>query len=108
MKLRTMALGIFLSLTLASPAFALDLSQARDAGSVGETAQGYVAAVRPSSEVDALVADVNMQRKKEYARISKENGEAIDVVARVAAEQIISNLEAGHLYQALDGSWKKR
>lgn len=108
MKLRTVVLGFFLSLMLASPAFALDLSEARQAGSVGETLQGYIAAVKSSPEVESLVSDVNAQRKQEYARISKENGQAVDIVAKVAAEQIINNLEAGSLYQTTDGSWKKR
>lgn len=108
MKLHTMALGIFLSVAMASPAFALDLSQARKAGSVGETPLGYIAAIKSSAEVDALVAEVNALRKQEYARISKENGQGVDVVAKVAAEQIINNLDAGSFYQAADGTWKKR
>ncbi len=108
MKLRNVAFGALMSLTLISPAFALDLQEAREAGSVGETTQGYVAAVKSSSEVDALVAEINAQRKQEYIRISKENGQGVDVVAKVAAEQIINNLESGYLYQAADGSWKKR
>lgn len=108
MKFFTVAITAFLAIAVAFPAFALDLKQARMAGSVGEKLDGYVAAVKPSAEVDALVVEVNAKRKQEYARISAENGQSVAVVAKVAAEQIINNLDAGVLYQAADGVWKKR
>lgn len=108
MKLHTLALAAALTLVTAFPAYALDLQDARAAGKVGETTKGYVAALKPSAEVDALVAEVNAKRKQEYAKISAANGQTVDVVAKVAAEQIINNLDDGSLYQAADGSWKKR
>lgn len=108
MKFFTVAIVAFMAIAVTFPAFALDLQQARTAGSVGERLDGYVAAVKPSAEVEALVAEVNAKRKQEYARISAENGQSIAVVAKVAAEQIINNLDAGVLYQGADGSWKKR
>lgn len=108
MKLHALALALALTAFTALPAFALDLQQARSAGSIGETTNGYVAVVKSSPEVEELVAIVNAKRKQEYARISQANGQSIDVVAKVAAEQIINNLETGNLYQAADGSWKKR
>ena len=108
MKIHAIALGLILTVITALPAFALDLQQARAAGSIGETTKGYVAVIKSSPDVEELVASVNAKRKQEYARISQANGQSVDVVAKVAAEQIINNLEAGNLYQAADGSWKKR
>lgn len=93
---------------MASPALALDLQQARGQGLVGEKLDGYVAAVKASPEINALVADVNAKRKEEYARISQQNGQTVSVVGKVAAEQIIQGLPAGSLYHGADGSWKKR
>jgi len=102
-------ISIFLlSFVISFPAFALDLKQARTTGSVGETTTGYIAAIKKSPDVDALVNEVNIKRKQEYARISAENGQTIDIVGKVAAEQIILNLDSGTLYQGPDGSWKKR
>jgi len=98
---------LFLAL-LAFPAFALDLHEARSAGQVGEKADGYAAALKSSPEVTALVADVNAKRKQEYTRISKENGQPADVVAKLAAVQIIQNLDPGSKYQDESGSWKTR
>lgn len=108
MKIHAIALGLILTVITALPAFALDLQSARAAGSVGETTKGYVAVIKSSPDVEELVATVNAKRKQEYTRISQANGQSVDVVAKVAAEQIINNLDAGSLYQAADGSWKKR
>jgi uncharacterized protein YdbL (DUF1318 family) len=47
----------------------------------------------------ALAADVNSKRKVEYARIAKEKGQTVDVVAKLAAVEIIKNLETGAKYQ---------
>lgn len=97
-----------LAALLASPALALDLQDARASGKVGETTKGYVAAIDGSADVKALVAEVNAKRKAEYARISKENGQPVDVVATLAAKQIIEGLPSGASYQDASGSWKKR
>ncbi len=87
-------------------AFALDLHGARKDGLVGEKPDGYVAAIQSSKEVDALVAEVNAKRAAEYARISKENGQAVGVVAKLAAQQIINGLASGEKYQDASGAWK--
>ncbi len=93
---------------IAFPAFALELHQARSSGMIGEKLDGYAAAIKASPEVNALVADVNAKRKQEYARISKENGQPVDVVAKLAAAQIINALESGSPYQDANGNWKTR
>lgn len=108
MKLRSLMMVSLLATLVAFPAWALDLHQARSSGMVGEQLDGYVAARKPSAEVTALVAEVNAKRKAEYQRISKENGQTVDIVAKLAAEQIIKKLEAGSPYQGTDGSWKTR
>jgi uncharacterized protein YdbL (DUF1318 family) len=101
-------IALFMAVSLALPAWALDLHSARAAGQVGEKADGYVEALKATPDVNALVAEVNAKRKAEYARISKENGQSVDVVAKLAAGEIIKGLPAGASYQGGDGSWKKR
>lgn len=108
MKLRHLGILFALIMLLAAPAYALDLQDARASGSVGEKLDGYVAARSDTDDVQALVAEVNAKRKAEYARISKENNQPVDVVAKLAAAQIINGLQSGAYYQAADGSWKKR
>jgi uncharacterized protein YdbL (DUF1318 family) len=95
MKKHGMIAAIF-TVMLALPSFALDLHSARSGGLVGETPEGYVTALKPSAEVNALVADVNAKRKAEYERISKENGQPVDVVGKLAAPQIAKSMAAGN------------
>ncbi len=108
MKIRFITLLALWGMLAATPALALDLREARSAGQVGELPTGYVAAIVETPEVKALVADVNAKRKQEYTRISGQNGQPVDVVAKLAAQQVITNLPAGSPYKASDGSWKKR
>lgn len=98
------AIGLF----LASQAFAMDLAQARAQGLVGETLDGYIAAVTASAEANAVVSDINARRRAEYAKISKDNGQSVAVVGKVAAERIIGGLPSGSYYKGADGSWKRK
>ncbi len=95
-------------LSLSSPAFALDLNQARTQGIIGEQRDGYVKVLKPSADAQALANEVNARRKEEYARISRENGQAVNVVSTLAAQQIIQKLSAGSMYQDANGAWVKK
>lgn len=87
------------------PAMALDLQIARGQGIVGEKLDGFVAAIKTTPEATALVSQVNELRKVEYAKISKQNGQPIDVVAKIAAVEIIKKLPSGAKYQDGSGKW---
>lgn len=89
--MRTSVLVAAIALVLAAPAYALDLHSARASGVVAETSEGYIKAVKPSAEVNALVSEVNAKRRAEYERISKQNGQPVDVVGKLAAPQIMKN-----------------
>ena len=103
MRLKILTLLLVL---LSFPALAMDLQGARAQGLVGEKLDGYVQAIDGSAQT--LVDEVNAKRKAEYARISAENGQPVSVVAKIAAEQIISNLPSGAKYQGAEGSWKTK
>jgi uncharacterized protein YdbL (DUF1318 family) len=107
MKYRILMILALLGTFAALPAFAMTLDQARSSGSVGEKTDGYVAALRATPEVKSLVADVNAKRQQEYQRISKQNSQNLDDVAKLAAQQIINKLPSGAMYQAPDG-WKAK
>jgi uncharacterized protein YdbL (DUF1318 family) len=95
-------------LLMMAPAFAADLHQARHAGDVGEKADGYVAALKSTPDIQAMVQTVNQKRRQEYARISAENKQPVDVVAKLAAQQIITTLSPGDKYQDASGNWQTR
>ena len=107
MKLRFFSV-LVVALLMAFPAFALDLHEARHAGIVGETAEGYIAALKDSTDADALVIEINEKRRQEYTLISQENNQPVEVVAKLAAQQIINKLEPGEYYQDAKGDWKTR
>ena len=99
--------ALFMALPL-SAAFALSLQEARSTGQVGEGNNGYVVALQTTPETQRLVADVNAKRRAEYGRISQSNGQTVDTVAKLAAGQIVKQLEAGNSYQDASGSWIKK
>lgn len=95
-------------LLLAIPAWALDLQTARNQGLVGELNDGYVKALQANPDLQALAADVNAKRQAEYRKISAANGQPIEVVAKLAAGQIVKNLGKGAKYQDSAGQWQTR
>lgn len=85
---KVIALTTVMMSIAALPAWALDLAGARASGSVCEKGDGYIKKASGGSDVDSLVSEVNAGRKTEYERISKENGQPVDVVAKIAAGKI--------------------
>ncbi len=108
MKLRTAILLTLVSLFTAFPAMAMTLDDARRTGAVGERLDGLLTVLRPSPKVNTLVADINTKRQKEYQRISKQNGQPVDIVAKLAAKQIINKLPPKSIYQAPNNGWVTR
>jgi uncharacterized protein YdbL (DUF1318 family) len=86
---------MLLTFLVASPAMALDLQQARSQGIIAEQPNGYITVVKDSPEARSLVHEVNYARQQEYQRISEQNGQPIDVVAAIAAQQIAEKTKSG-------------
>ena len=108
LKTSTIISSFILASTVAVNAFALDFQQARNQGLVGEKPDGYVAVVSGGAEAQNIVAEVNQKRKAAYQDISKKNNQPLDVVGKLAAEKIITNLEPGEYYQNTSGKWVKK
>ena len=107
-KFPTQAVGAFaLSLLLITPAFALDLGEAKSKGLVGETSKGYIAAVKPSGEVNALVKDINSQRKAHYQKIAQKNKISLEAVEVRAGQKAISKTPSGQLVNS-GGGWQTK
>ncbi|WP_448502611.1 YdbL family protein [Sphingomonas sp.] len=86
------------------PAYA----QARAAGQVGEQIDGYLGIVgSPTPELRQVVNDINIRRKAAYTRQAG-GGATIEQMAFVSGCNLIARTEPGEMYQAPDGSWKKR
>lgn len=99
---RTLA-TLALSCTLAAPVFALELDQAKSQGLVGETNMGYIAAVKPSAEVDELVISINSQRKVHYQEIADKNNISLQAVEARAGLKAIEKTTPGGFVNTGDG-----
>ncbi|MEH6590454.1 MAG: YdbL family protein [Halioglobus sp.] len=99
--------GATLSLFMAVSALALDLGEAKDKGMVGETNAGYIAAVKPSDEVNQLVKSINEQRKVQYERIAEKNSISLEAVEVRAGQRAIGKTPAGQMINTGSG-WTKK
>lgn len=101
---------LFVFILLASSvAVAVDLQGAKSQGLVGEQLNGYLGVVASSvsSDVKALVADVNKKRKKKYQSIANQNGTSLDTVELLAGKKAIEKTATGNYIQSATG-WKKK
>jgi len=96
-----------LYLLLALPVFALELDAAKSAGLVGETNTGYLAAIKPSAQVDTLVASINSQRKVYYQEIATKNNISLQAVEVRAGQKAIEKTTEGDYVNSGNG-WQQK
>jgi len=101
--------AMVVTLALVAPALALDLDDAKAAGSIGEKPDGYVDVVSASAstEVKALVADVNSKRRAAYAKIAQQNGAPLADVAALAGKKLIEGAPSG-TWVNVGGQWQEK
>ena len=87
---------------------ALNLQQAKQQGLVGETTTGYLAAVKSSSEVNALVKQVNDKRRDLYKQMASKNNIPLAQVEQLAGRKAIAKTAAGHYIKTSSGQWQKK
>lgn len=93
----------------AGAAYALDLDGAKAQGLVGEKRDGYLGVVASgNSEAQALASDINAKRKAEYTRIASQNGQALNVVEKLAAAKAFEMTRSGNYIQDAGGNWVKK
>lgn len=99
------ALSIF-----ALPALAETLDGARTKGLVGERPDGYIGPVgTPSADIQALINNINEQRRTKYEQIAKQKGVPVEQIGALTAEKIIQeNLQPGWFYMDSSGNWVKK
>lgn len=105
-KIITITFLLFFGLSTHS--WAVDLSEAKSLGLVGETPTGYLEAVTsPSGEIKALINDINAKRKQHYQQIANKNGTPLQVVEKLAGQTAIKKTDTGN-YIKVGGQWTKR
>lgn len=100
-------LGVVAAPALAQrdPAYAA----AREAGKVGEQADGYLGIVDSADPaLQRMVDDINIKRRAVYAEKAKENNATLEAYALTAGCQAVARTTPGEKYRAPDGSWQTR
>jgi len=102
-------IGFLMMGLFTSQIWALDLDSAKDAGLIGEQANGYLGLVtKPAAkEVQDLIDDINSKRKQKYLEIAKEQGVDLAIVEKRAGEKVIEKTTAGRYINA-GSSWQKK
>ncbi len=111
MRLRT-TLALFaaiLLLTSALPSMASELDDARQAGHVGEQADGFLGLPpgAPAS-AQALVDRINGERRAKYAEIASKNQTSPAAVAALAGKKLVERTAAGQWYRDASGKWQRK
>lgn len=109
--MKTLLKALLFSLMLAmTGAIAADLTTAKGQGLVGEQNNGYLGLVKSDAPADvkALVADVNAQRKNQFAQIAAKNGIAVEEAAKVFAKEAAARTAPGNFIQSPSGGWVKK
>lgn len=103
-------LVLLITLLLAGTAYAVTLQEAKEQGLVGEQRDGYVGFVTSNApaEVQALVRQVNEQRRQRYQQIASENSITMAQVTTLAYEQAVQATQAGHFIQLPNGDWVRK
>jgi len=87
-KLHWIAPALLAFTLFAVPAYALDLAQAKSQGLVKETSSGYLAAVKPSADVNSLVQKINSGRKAAYQKLANDTGAPLSAVEQRAGQKL--------------------
>lgn len=108
--MRKYILALLFTIILPITALALDLDQAKKDGLVGERPDGYLGSVKesPSSDVTALIKDINNKRRAKYQEISRGNGQPLNVVEKLATKKVFESLESGEYFLDPAGNWQKK
>jgi uncharacterized protein YdbL (DUF1318 family) len=103
MKMKKIILMI--TLILSFSVFALELSDAKQQGLVGERMNGLLGVVETFQEAKELVNSINAQRLAVYKKIAEKNAMTIDQVSVLAGEKAIKKTPQGQYIQNAAGQW---
>lgn len=101
--------GILLGCLLLAPAvMAVTLDDARQQGRVGETLNGYIAAVQQDAETLTLVKQINDGRMRQYQLLAQQNNMNTRDVASLAGVKLVERAKSGEYVRGINGQWLKK
>jgi uncharacterized protein YdbL (DUF1318 family) len=86
------------------------LMAAKAAGKIGERPDGLVGPVgsAPAADVLQLVAQINQERRAQYAKIAAQNGATAEQVGAVAGQELVARTPGGQYVLSESGTWVKK
>jgi uncharacterized protein YdbL (DUF1318 family) len=102
-------LALAVALLLAAPAAASPLDDAKQAGHLGEQADGYVG-VRSDAPESAheLAGRINVERGDRYAEIAAKNDTSPAAVAALAGRKLLERAPSGQWVRDSSGNWRRK
>lgn len=95
------------TLIFSMAALGLTLPEAKNQGLVGEQTTGYLGIVgQPTSDIEALIKDINARRHSAYENIAKKNNTSVEDVEKLAGQKAMQKTAPGQ-YVKSDGRWVK-
>lgn len=79
----------------------------KNRGVIGEQPDGYLGLVKEDAAAKTIVEAENADRKEEYSRRAQEQGQAVDILAKVLGEARVRQEKPGRFIRKADGQWKK-
>ena len=98
-------LFLLCTLLFSFSACALELSDAKEQGLVGEQTDGLLGVVETSQQAEDLVKDINAKRLLKYKQIAEKNSMTLEQVSLLAGEKAIKKTPAGQYIQNSSGQW---
>jgi|GEM_PF-443304 len=99
----------FITFLFAGSAFAMDLSEAKGSGLVGEKPNGLIATTlpNPSPDLTDLVNTTNSGRLNVYKEMANKQGIALKEIQSIAAQKIY-DLANPNEFLMINGKWVKK
>ncbi|WP_075187731.1 YdbL family protein [Teredinibacter haidensis] len=107
---KALILALLTTFCFALPAYALDLQQAKTDGLVGEMNNGYLGSPQetPSTEVQALIKDINSKRKDMYNALANSQNLSLEAIEKLAGEKAFAKTASGHYIKTPGSGWQKK
>tara|TARA_B100000965_G_scaffold253261_1_gene213093 strand:+ start:355 stop:690 length:336 start_codon:yes stop_codon:yes gene_type:complete len=107
--IKSIAISAVMVLGLVAGAWAMDLDAAKSQGLVGERPDGYLGAVAAGrADVQALVNDINTQRRAKYEAIAAKRGTPLANVERFVGQKLITRAATGEYVMTPGGQWVRK
>ncbi len=88
---------------------ALDLSQAKSNGWVGERRDGYLGVIDGApAEARALIDGINQERRAAYNSVASSNGVPLNQVEALAGQKLIERAAPGDFIMDAAGRWIRK